>query len=307
MRSFQVRTPWSTARTAPPSSVPDNNVVVETNVAPAQLGSEGGSPTGIAVDRATFADVVALTVSAVLGAALTLAPLTYLMLPGVDLPEPFADQHQTAETASFLLTFGVVLPLAVYWAPRVADRIAAVSAVAVAGAAAFSCVTLIAGLLFIRVSRTLPWGGGIPALMAVMALWWSVVAVVIGRALTRVGGIGLLEWLGTQASYIWTAVGMMLLGVVAGFAIWSSVSPLVLAVASMSAVLGLVAISRFEPRGPLRPGWAVDLAVVWLLLLAVPNLVILRPEVNAESFLTLTIDMHQNFFVAPASDLLAGG
>ncbi|KAA0274221.1 MAG: hypothetical protein EDQ89_02620 [Acidobacteria bacterium] len=47
--------------------------------------------------------------------------------------------------------------------------------------------------------------------------------------------------------------------------------------------------------------------MVGLLLLAVPNLVVLRPDVAAESFLTLTIDMHQNFFVAPASDLLAGG
>jgi len=254
---------------------------------------------------ATLADAAALTAAAVLGAASLLASVAYLLLPPIELPEPFEDHHQTAETAVFLITLVIVLPLAVWTVPRLADRIASRSRTAAAGAAVLACATLVAGLLLVRVSTGLPWGGGMPTLLAVTALWWIGVGAVAARA--AAGDARLLERVGARAGYVWGLTAVLMLAVIAAFAIWASVSPLVLAAAIAIAAVGLFAIRRHEPTAPTRFGWVVDLAMVGLLLLAVPNLVVLRPEVDAESFLTMTIDMHQNFFVAPASDLLAGG
>lgn len=268
--------------------------------------SELRRPAGVATGTAKFADVAALTVATVLGAALVVAPAAHLLLPTIELPDPYADHHQTAETVAFLVTFAVILPVAVWRIPLLADRIAGESPAASAGTAALGCATLVAGLVFVRISTELPRGGGMPTLLAVMALWWTGVGVAVARFLVA-GDAGLVERAGSRANEIWLATAALLLGAIAGFAIWGSVSPLVLAITVMVAALGLAAIRYRGPFEPMRLGWAADLTVAVLLLLAVPNLVILRPEVASESFLTMTIDMHQNFFVAPASDLLAGG
>lgn len=272
------------------------------------VGSRPGqdSRQDVAGGSATLADAAGLTAAAVLGAASALASAAYLLLPAIELPEPFEDHHQTAETAVFLITLVIVLPLAVWTVPRLADRIASRSRTAAAGAAALVCATLVAGLVLVRVSTALPWGGGMPTLLAVTAMWWIGVGAVVARALVA-ADVGLLERVGARAGDVWGAAAVLAVGVIAAFAIWASVSAPVLAAAIAIAAAGLFAIRRFELPAPTRFGWVVDLAMVGLLLLAVPNLVVLRPDVDAESFLTLTIDMHQNFFVAPASDLLAGG
>ncbi len=235
--------------------------------------SEQDPRAGGAAGAAPLADATALTVAAALAASLTLAAAAYLLLPPVQLPEPFADQHQTAETLIFLLTFTVILPLAVWRVPRLADRIAKRSPAAAAGAAALSGSTLVAALLFVRVSAALPWGDGLVTLLAVMFLWWAGVGVAVARILVA-GEAGLLERLGSRAGDVWKGTAVLLLGVVAGFAIWDSISPIVLAIVIAIVVLSLLAIPRFDLPAPRRFGWAVDLAAVGLLLLAIPNLVI---------------------------------
>lgn len=291
---------------ARPALVADNNVAVETHATVVGPRPERDSRRDAPGGPATLADAVALTAAAVLGAASMLASVAYLLLPAIELPEPFEDHHQTAETAVFLITLVIVLPLAVSAVPRLADRIAGRSRTAAAGAAALACVTLAAGLVLVRLSSELPWGGGMPTLLAVTTIWWIGVGAVVARALVT-ADVGLLERLGSRAGDVWGATAVLMVAVIAAFAIWASVSGLVLAAAIAIAAAGLFAIRRYRPPAPTRFGWVADLAMVGLLLLAVPNLAVLRPEVDAESFLTLTIDMHQNFFVAPASDLLAGG
>ena len=60
-------------------------------------------------------------------------PLGYLILPPIQLPEPFPDHHQTAETLLFLFAFAVVVPAAVWLVPRLGDRIGSRSPAALAG------------------------------------------------------------------------------------------------------------------------------------------------------------------------------
>jgi hypothetical protein len=282
--------------------VPDNNVVVEMQAATVGPRSDEDPRAGAVAGSAPFGDVIAITVAAVLAASLSLAATAYLLLPPIDLPEPFADQHQTAETLVFLLTFAVVLPLAVWRIPRLVDGIAKRSPVTAAGAAVLWCSTLVAALLFVRVSAALPWGDGLATLLAVMLLWWAGVCVTCARVLVAGEG-GLLERAGSRAGAVWKGAAVLLLGVVAGLAIWDSVSPIVLAIAIASTMFGLLVLPRLDLPAPGRFGWVVDLAAVGLLLLAIPNLVI----VAAGDPLLPVIVWHQDFFVAPASDLLAGG
>lgn len=288
--------------------VSDNNVGVETQAATVGPQPEPVPRPTAAAPAASFGDVVALTVVVILGASLTLVPLTYLLLPGVEiaLPEPFAyKQHQTAETLTFLLTVTLVLPLAVWRVPRLADRIAMESRTAGTGAAALSCVTLAAGLLCVRVSAALPWGDGLVTLLALMALWWAVLASITASAL-RTGGSGLLEGAGARAGVIWRATAGLVVTVIVGFAFRDSVSWAVLAISSTVVALVLLAAWRIDLPAPKRLGWVTDLVASGLLFLSVPNLVVVRPGVDPV-IVTLTIGMHQNFFVAPASDLLTGG
>src|SRR5215212_2248332 len=70
-----------------------------------------------------YGTTVALAVTLAVAVFLVLMPAIGLAVPGTDLPAPFPDQHQDAETLSFLTAFVVALPLGLLLAPRLAARL----------------------------------------------------------------------------------------------------------------------------------------------------------------------------------------
>src|SRR4051794_17880275 len=75
--------------------------------------------------RAPFGPTVALAVTLAVAAFAVVMPLVMDALAPVILPPPFPAQHQRAETLSYLLAYGAILPLSVLAARRLCDAIAA--------------------------------------------------------------------------------------------------------------------------------------------------------------------------------------
>lgn len=256
--------------------------------------------------KPALSDVAGLTVGAVVGALLLMIPLGYFVLPPILLPEPFPDHHQTAETLLFLLAFAVVVPTAVVFVPRLCDRIALHSPTALAGLSALGCAALVALLLAVKISSWLPWGDGLPTLLAGMAIWWGAVGAAGARAVRGVPPPA-LEAAGERREAIWLAAALLLLISVPAFAFADSISPIALVTALLIAAGATYACRNLELPTAGRWGRWIDGIAVLLLLLAVPNLVIVTPEVPSDAFLNQIVHFHQNFFLGPANHVLGGG
>ena len=112
------------------------------------------------------------------------------------------------------------------------------------------------------------------------------------------------------APVLWPALAASLAAVVLCFAHLRSVAPAPLAAGLTIAVAAgyLVAFrspSFRVPARPLRVG--ADVFALVLIALAVPNLVVFRPEDPSAAFQTTIIQFHQDFFLGPANALLGGG
>ena len=114
-----------------------------------------------------------------------LAPLVHWAIPATDLPPPFTEQHQDAETLLFVIAFAVALPLSLLAGPRLADRIAAgQNAGSIGGAATLALVFLFGAVVFVKFSEHLPWGSGLGTLLAASLAWFVAAAVLAGRLIS---------------------------------------------------------------------------------------------------------------------------
>ena len=243
--------------------------------------------------------VIALSASISIGATLLVGPILWDLLPVTDLPLGFASHHQDAETLIYLLAFAVLVPLGVLASVRVSDRIAAGPN---AGGLSVLTALLTGGLALVVIAARL---SGLEVLAAGAAVWGAVATGVLARAASTTPWPRLrrVEHL---ATWCWAATGLLGIPLVLCFTDLGSVSWSVAAVgaAIVGAVVGLRA--RFRP--PNLPRWVgrcFDAGVVALLLLAVPNVVIFvfgGPDQLDRS----VIQFHQNFFLGPANQVLAG-
>lgn len=273
----------------------------------ASASSSRASEVPEATARSGFAAVLALSISAALAASLLAVDLAYLLLPLTDLPAPFPDHHQNAETLAFVFTFAAIVPIAAALIPRLADRIALrAGADVVAALAASLCVALLGLLVAVKVSERLPWGGGLGALLAAVLIWWllagAATALALGpRGREFVPPISVLNLL-------WASLAPLALLIALAAAFLDSISPLPLVCGLLFTAGLLVAYGRLElPRLPPRLGVGWDVAIVVVLLVAIPNLVIFYPEDPARAFETSIIHFHQNFFLGPANQVNGGG
>lgn len=260
-----------------------------------------------AAPRAGLGSTLALTVMLATGLFLVAMPLAIMLIPETDLPPPFLDQNQDAETLLFIVAFAGILPLALVATPRVADRIAAgASANALPALAAALTGSLLALLLFAKASERLPWGGGLRVLLVAMLLWCAAAALALRRAASPRPWAP-LRAVAARAELLWGAAGVLGVVTVLAFADLGSIAPgpLVAGVLVAGAVL-LLSRRRRVARLPRWARIAFDVAAVGLLLLAVPNLVIFTPENPGASFDTNVIQFHQNFFLGPANHVLEG-
>lgn len=260
---------------------------------------------GVTVRPPSFGDTAALTVASVLAATLALVALGYLLIPKVDLPAPFPDQHQRAENIAFFAAFAVFLPLAVWQMPRLAERIAGQSREALSSVAALSCCALAGLLLVVKVSDRLPWGGGLGTLLVATLVWWAFFGALVAWA-TDGSGSRPLAFLAVHRLELWSIVAVLLLALAFSLASLDSISLGTLGITLMLGALGLLLYRQTDLPAPGRWAPAIDVAAVLLLLLVVPNLVIVAPEIPAEGFKTQVIQFHQDFFLGAASDVLGG-
>ena len=274
---------------------------------------EAGEPTRLL--RAGYAATLTLTVTiAVACVLLAMSALLLVVHPDLTGLRAFANvvnqQNQNAKTVLYVAAFALILPLALIAVPRVVDRIArGPSGDALPGLAGGVAATLAATLIAVRSSARLPWGDGLGVVLVAVAGWSVLAAVVLVRAarppawprLQRLAGSG------DVAGVIAVALVFVL---ILGATTPGSLAVVPLA-AGVVAVLGVVA-ARDRLRAPhvgRRLGTGVDVVVVVLLLLAIPDTVIFHTSsVIPNAFLPPgIIQFQQDWILGPANQLLGNG
>ena len=250
--------------------------------------------------------VIALSVALSLGALFVLGPLLWHVLPVNELPTPFPDNHQDAESVIYFLAFLVLMPLGILGSARISDRITAgPNAATLSAATAVLSAGLALAVIFTRVSADRSWGG-LGALAIATGVWWVVAAATLGRAMVP-SAWGLGTSVARHAAVAWIGAAILAAGVVLSFTDVGSISAPVL-VAGAAVVVAVVLVNE-RVRLPTLPGWlgiVIDLALVALIVVAVPNLFPLS-SVDPPTPFDLTItQFHQNFYLGPANQVLSG-
>jgi hypothetical protein len=265
---------------------------------PAEEG--GGRFTG----AASLGSTLALTMTlAIAGFAVVMAVVELTSHP-TRLPPPFPSENQSAESALYLVTFGLILPGALIVASRLANAIAATrNAPALSSLTALLAATLTASILVVR---ALP-GGGVGQLLWVVAVWWLGAIAALTRSI-RFRSWDSLVRIAHLAPRLWALAGALSLGVLLAFTSLRSISPLplVLGAVVVAAVLVIHIRQVAMPRAAGRWGVAVDVAVVVLLVLAIPDLALFVPKGPLAAFKNSVAQWHHNFFLGPTNDVLHG-
>ena len=207
----------------------------------------------------------------------------------------------------FLLTFAGVLPGLVLLVPRQLDRVAhrhggeAADRVALVLAIAL-CVLLVCVKTAERLVPTPR-----PTMLFVASAVWLLLAigtfVIALRAAAPPICSGRLD-----NRVLWVVLAGLLWGVILLFAALGSVSAVPLAAGLLVAsAVGYWAPQASPAPAPSRVRLGADLAALALLALAVPNLVVFRPEDPSAGVETTIIQFHQNFYLGPANAVVGGG
>jgi hypothetical protein len=266
------------------------------------------------VPAAGFGPALAITVTLAAAAFLILMALVLLVSHKPSGLGAFTglvnQQDQTAKTLVYLTTFGVIAPLAVLFAPRLADRVAASPSAAALPVLAAALVASLAGVLIaLRLSRTLPWGDGLKAVLAGVVVWSLAAGAALGRAAGGRPWRGLLRFQ-SVAPAGWLIAGVLVFVTLLCVTSRRSLHALPLVVGAAIAVSVLVAVRRL--RKPAIGQWggrAVDVVAIAALVLAVPNLVVFHASSHLPSvFLPPgVIQDQQNYLLGSANQLLGGG
>ena len=227
---------------------------------------------------------------------LLLIPLLLALVPPVELPAPFTEHHQTAETLLYLIGFGLLLPLSTWLAIRLASR----RGPAAEDVAGWLLGTLALAIVVVKIAVDL--GAERLFATAVLGAVWLVIACLIATRPGRPAVPGRILWIGT------------LVAVAGALACLTSIDTLSWPAFMGSLAVGvglLVAIA--SGRMPAWPAWlrvTTDLAVFALVWLAVPDTMIVYPEAaltdGVAAFDTEVIQFHQNLFLGAASQVLDG-
>lgn len=275
---------------------------------PAPVEPAGGAGRA-APARAPLDIAIALSVLLGIGCFAVAAAAVVLVVqptPIAGLALPLA-QRQHAETALYFAGFFVILPLALIAGPRIADAIAL-------GASreglSFLAATLVAAMsVAVIAARVLPWESAADALGA-LAVWWVAAAASLARAARPAPWKPLLR-AGHLAPQAWCAAAVLALASLLVFTSLDTINLLMLLVGTAVVIGILAAVHRGldarlpRPRG--RWGLALDAGVVIVLALAIPDLVIFRPDAGGlETYKASIIGFHQNFLIGPANQVLAG-
>ncbi len=265
-----------------------------------------------ATARAPFAPTLALVLVLALGAFAVVMPAVLIVDRPTPLPAPFAPQNQDAETLLFVVAFAVLLPAALLVAPRLASRIRRAQGDAALLALAAGLAGALCGLVLgLKVLERVGAGTGVKVALAAGVAWWALAAGLLGRAGASRPWEG-LHAAGRRAGAAWWAVAVLIGGALLCLTSLPSITvPVALAGALAIALAVAVVMRGGAPRPPPPLGFALDVVAVGVLALAVPDLVIFRPEDAARDFTvaldTQIIQFHQDFLLGPANQILHGG
>jgi hypothetical protein len=262
--------------------------------------------------QAPFASALALTVVLAFAAFALIMAVVMLAVRPKPIAGLAASQRQDAETALYLVAFGGLLPLSLAVSPRLARRIAAGSnGPALSSLVALLSLGFLAAVLVVRLSDAVPHGGGMGALLLAVSGWWLVAGPGLWRAARPRPWRPLLR-LTALAPAAWAATAVLLVGCALAVTDLASVSVPALLLGAAAAVAVTLAAGRRRLRRLRRPwSWLADALAVAALLLAIPDLVIVRPEAGLSSplgaFVSAVVQYHHDFLLGPANQVLAGG
>jgi hypothetical protein len=272
------------------------------------------APGGSLPERSGYGSALVVSVTIAIAAALLLLAILLLVSPpGISATSPYArlvnQQNQTVKTDVYLITFLVILPLSLLAGPRIADAIAAgPNSGALPSLAAALGGTLAAVLIVVKLSSGLPWGSGVKGVLAVTAAW----GVLAGGALWRVlrgGRWRVLHRL--QETWPLPVVVAALLVFGALLCVTSSASlgvvPLVTGAVATAVVLIVYRRARLPQLGAV--GLLIDVGVVLVLALAIPDVVVFRNPTRIPNVLVDPglVQFQQGFILGPTNQLLGGG
>jgi hypothetical protein len=260
-------------------------------------------PTGA---RAPLGPTLALTMALAVGVFVVVVGLILIPTSPTPLAPPLAPQEQTEESALFGLAFFLILPAALIIVPRLADAIAATP-----NGRAFSALTgaLVGALaISILVLRALPDGGTVIQAAIILGAWTIGALLMLARA-RQARPWPRLQRAAELAPYVWAVCGALVFGTLLEFTALDSLSalPVVVGVLVGCAVLVLNARRGVAlPRVPRPWGLAIDLLLIALVLLAVPDLTIFTPGGSLGSLTVPIIQFHQDFFLGSVNEILHG-
>jgi hypothetical protein len=224
-------------------------------------------------------------------------------------------QNQSAKSAVYLVSLLFILPASLWVGMRLGDRIAAGPSAAGLNALCALLPGSLAGLLvLVRVSGGLPWGDGLVALLVGVLIWGAAAGAAAWHA-TRERPWKQLERLAPVTGELCLAAGLLIAAAILCVTRPSSLHPVPLAVgAAMVAALlaGPRAASpslRRASADPRRLRRGVDVAVIVVLALAIPNVVIFHVTGRIPNVFVPpgVIADQQNYLLGSANQLHGGG
>jgi hypothetical protein len=219
-------------------------------------------------------------------------------------------QNQSAKTVLYVIAFAFILPLALTAAPRLADTIAAgPNASALGALSGLLVATLAATLIVVKLSGRLPWGDGLGVVLALVGIWCVGAAAVLARAMQPRPWPPLVRVADSGFRASMTAGVLVFVTLLCVTSVKSlSALPLALGAIAVAGVLFLHqrSLALLLPR---RWGPVLDVVIVGVLLLAIPDMVIFETSSApvSEFFEPGVIQWHHNFLLGPANQLVAVG
>jgi hypothetical protein len=265
-------------------------------------------------DMAAYGPTLALTATLAVAGFIALMSVVLLVVhpasaPGVLGPQVIL-QRQTAKTGLYVASFLVVLPLALFAGPRLADRVVAGdNASALAALVGALAGALAVAIIAVKLSASLPWGDGLGAMLVAVAVWWALAGALLAGAarMTRNAMPSRLERLGWP---VFVVAGVLLFATVLCLTSLRSLNGRGLVVC---AAVGLGAFLLYDRiRVPRLGGWrgaGIDVVVLVILILAIPDLVVFHPSPGPPNIYGEpgVIQFQQDWLLGPANQLLAGG
>lgn len=267
-----------------------------------------------ATERGGFGPAVTLTVVAVAAAALVLTAAQLLVVhPGITgfagRTGLFNQQRQTVKTDVYLISFLVLVPLALIFVPRLVNAIASgPNGAGLDAFAAVACGSLAAALIVVRLSGGLPWGSGVKGILVGVLAWSALVAPLTWRII-RGGRSAALHRLAGRTPLLIGVSAVLVFGVLLCLTSSRSLRPLPLVLGAAAASGALLAYERLRlpPLG--RRGLVLDVVMIGLLLLAITDVVVFREPSGIPSIYVDPgiVQFQQDWILGPANQLLGGG